>query len=287
MYLATVTTERERTGALVIMTIPQALSMFLAPIAASKLAVYTTLRTSQILNGLIMGSLLVPALLFFLPSTHSIPKLASARLRPQDYWHMISRNPALKEGLILRGLLITAYVCYELIARNFLLRAYMKGASDSAEVLMTMGAALLIVQFLVLPYLQRRFSPKALLQVAVLALVLSYGSVTFTRSLGQFLVVTAVQTGAYAIAFAESSTLITSAVEMSDLGKATGLASMVQWTAHFIVPIYTSHLVTSWHYTYAFYTSAVIATLTLAYISVLAKQTNARIQTLLPSLSLS
>lgn len=30
---------------------------------------------------------------------------------------MITNNKALREGLILRGLVITSYVCYELIAR--------------------------------------------------------------------------------------------------------------------------------------------------------------------------
>lgn len=103
-------------------------------------------------------------------------------------------------------------------------------------------------------------------------------------SLNQFLVVTFLQTGAYAISYAESSTLITSAVETGELGKATGLASMAQWTVNFIVPIYTSHLVNSWHYTYAFYTSAILSVLTLGYISVIAKQTNARTYSVLPSM---
>lgn len=83
MYLATVTTERERTGALMILTIPQAISMFIAPIVASKVAVYTSLRISQIFNGILLPLVLIPILMFLLPTTHSIPKLASAKLRPQ------------------------------------------------------------------------------------------------------------------------------------------------------------------------------------------------------------
>lgn len=122
---------------------------------------------------------------------------------------MITKNPALREGLILRCLLIVAYVCYELIARNFLLRAYMKGTTDNAEVLITMGASLLFVQFIVLPFLQKRYSPKTLLQLSILGLCLSYGGANFTTSFNQFLIVTAIQTGSYAIAFAESSSQIT------------------------------------------------------------------------------
>lgn len=56
--------------------------MFLAPMVASKVAVWTSLRTSQIINGCVMPVLLLPVLWFLLPTTHSIPRLASARLRP-------------------------------------------------------------------------------------------------------------------------------------------------------------------------------------------------------------
>ena len=76
-----------------------------------------------------------------------------------------------------------------------------------------------------------------------------------------------------------------SAVETTDLGKATGLASMCQWMTHFILPIYASHLVQHYHYTYAFYTSAVISMGTLAYVTLVAKNTNNREQSLLPSLT--
>lgn len=74
---------------------------------------------------------------------------------------------------------------------------------------------------------------------------------------------------------------------MADLGKATGLASMVQWIAHFIIPIYTSHLVNRWHYTYAFYSSTVVMVLAFMFMTVFAKQTNARLRSLLPSLTIT
>ena len=122
---------------------------------------------------------------------------------------MITKNPALREGLILRALLVTSYVCYEIIARNFLLRSLMHSTGDSAEVLITMGAALLLVQFIVLPLLQKRCTPKRLLQLSGCALITSYIAINFVTTLNQFLVITLLQTGAYAISYAESSTLIT------------------------------------------------------------------------------
>ncbi|KHN89077.1 hypothetical protein Tcan_15389 [Toxocara canis] len=287
MYLATVTTERERTAALMRLTVPQAMAMFFGPMVASQLAVATTLRTSQIICGIVMLITLTPTIYLTLPETHSIPKLATARLRPQDYLPMVARNVALREGLLLRGLLIAAYVCYELISRNFLLRSYMQGPNDSAKVLIVMGASLLVVQFVVLPYLQRRYYPKTVLQLALTALIFSYFAANFTKNLEQLLAIIAVQTASYAVAYAESCTQITSAVDVADLGKATGLASTAQWIAHFIVPIYTSHLVQSWHYTYAFYTSAFLSALTLLFVSLFSKHSNARIGTLLPSIGIS
>ena len=222
MYLATVTTERERTGALMKLTLPQAIAMFFGPIIGSKIAAWTSLRISQFVCGVTLLVTLMPVLLFMLPTTHSIPKLATARLRPQDYIPMITKNSALRvrfflynscqdfqEGLILRALIVAAYVCYEMISRNFILRHYMQDSNDSAIVLMTMAAALLVVQFIILPVLQRSVSPKALLQFSLVTLVASYISVAWVDSLYQMLIITAVQTGSYAIAYAESSTQIT------------------------------------------------------------------------------
>lgn len=90
----------------------------------------------------------------------------------------------------------------------------MKDSNDSAIVLMTMAAALLVVQFLILPVLQRNISPKALLQFSLVTLIASYISVAWVDSLYQMLIITAVQTGAYAIAYAESSTQITRWVKL-------------------------------------------------------------------------
>ncbi|VDN23756.1 unnamed protein product [Gongylonema pulchrum] len=275
MYLATITTERERTGALMRLTVPQALAMFLGPMFASQIAVQTSLRASQFICGIVLFITLTPFVYFVLPQTHS------------DYLPMVKHNTALREGIILRGLLIAAYVCYELISRNFMLRSFMQGPNDSAKVLIVMGASLLTVQFLVLPWLQRRFYPRTVLIIALSGLVGAYSSVNFTTNLNQLLVIVALQTACYAVAYAESCTQITSAVDMADLGKATGLASAAQWIVHFIVPIYTSHLVQSWHYTYAFYTSALLSLGTLCFIILVAKHSNARVRTLLPSISLA
>ncbi|KAE9416265.1 hypothetical protein Angca_000912 [Angiostrongylus cantonensis] len=284
MYLATITTERERTGALMRLTVPQAIAMFFGPILGSKIAAYTTLRTSQFICGVTLLFTLMPVLAFLLPTTHSIPRLATARLRPQDYWPMITKNTALKEGLILRGLIVSSYVCYEMIWRNFLLRSFMKDTNDSAIILLVMAGSLLGVQFIVLPFLQRRTSPRRLLQISMIGLILCYYMASLTTSFEQVLIITAVHTGAYAAAYAESCTQITSAVEITDLGKATGLASMTQWASHFLLPIYASHIVEHYHFTYAFYTSTILSTVAFAYITIFAKNTNNRLGTPLPSL---
>ncbi|KHJ98173.1 transporter, major facilitator family protein [Oesophagostomum dentatum] len=285
MYLATVTTERERTGALMKLTFPQAIAMFVGPIIGSKIAAYTSLRISQFICGVALLATLMPVLMFFLPTTHSVPRLATARLRPQDYWPMIKKNTALKEGLILRALVVSSYVCFEMISRNFLLRSYMRDTNDSAIVLLVMAGSLLGVQFVILPILQRKASPRTLLQIAMTGLIICYFAVSFTTSFEQLLVIVSIQTGAYAIAYAESCTQITSAVEITDLGKATGLASTVQWISHFVLPIYASHLVEHYHFNYAFYTSTLLSIVGLAYVSVVAKNTNNRLASTLPSLT--
>lgn len=91
-------------------------------------------------------------------------------------------------------------------ARIYLL---FQGPNDSAKVLTVMGLSLLIVQFLILPILQRNFYPKTVLSIALTALIASYFGVTFTTNLEQVLVIIAIQTSSYAVAYAESCTQIT------------------------------------------------------------------------------
>lgn len=285
MYLATVTTERERTQSIMLLTIPQAMALFFGPMMGAKVAAFTSLRQSQFIVGIAMATLLIPIIWRLLPETHSVPKLASARLRPQDYWPMIRRNAALFEGLLLRSMIVASYVCYELVSRNFLMKAFMKGPNDNALVLGVMGLSLVIVQLFILPMLQRQCRPKMILQLSLVTLVVGYFSALFCTSFEQLLIMTGIQTGAYAMAYALASTQITTSVETGDMGKATGLASMAGWMVHFIIPIYTSHLVYSWHYTYAFYTSSIASALTLAYVTFVAKHGNSHQQNILPAFS--
>lgn len=61
----------------------QALAMLLGPMFASQLAVSTSLRGSQFICGIALIVTLTPFIYYVLPQTHSVPKLATARLRPQ------------------------------------------------------------------------------------------------------------------------------------------------------------------------------------------------------------
>uniref|UniRef100_A0A914UMH8 Major facilitator superfamily (MFS) profile domain-containing protein n=1 Tax=Plectus sambesii TaxID=2011161 RepID=A0A914UMH8_9BILA len=132
MYLATATTERERTQALMTLNVPQAVALFFGPLIAAKIAISTTLRTSQMLSGVFVLFTVAPMVWWLLPNTHSVPRLASARLRPQEYWPMVTRNSALREALLLRALIVGPYVAFELISRQFLMRAYAQGPYDTA-----------------------------------------------------------------------------------------------------------------------------------------------------------
>uniref|UniRef100_A0A914XGH1 Major facilitator superfamily (MFS) profile domain-containing protein n=1 Tax=Plectus sambesii TaxID=2011161 RepID=A0A914XGH1_9BILA len=167
------------------------------------------------------------------------------------------------------------------------MRAYAQGPYDTALLFASLGLSLIVAQYVVLPYLQRRHAPRRLLQIAFTCLIISYLLTSFCRSFHQVIAVTALQMGANAIAYAETSTQLTASVEKPDLGKATGLAAMVTWGMHFIVPVYASHLVTSWHYTYAFYSSALMSAGTLAFITYSAKHVDARVESILPAFGMA
>jgi hypothetical protein len=69
--------------------------------------------------------------------------------------------------------------------------------------------SLIVTQFVILPILQRHASPRTLLQIACIVLICAYALMALCESLYEFLFITAIQTGAYAVAYAESSTQIT------------------------------------------------------------------------------
>uniref|UniRef100_A0A914RVE2 Major facilitator superfamily (MFS) profile domain-containing protein n=1 Tax=Parascaris equorum TaxID=6256 RepID=A0A914RVE2_PAREQ len=143
----------DATAEMYLATYTVAIAMFFGPMVASQLAVATTLRTSQVTCGIAMLMVLTPTIYFALPQTHSIPKLATARLRPQLQ---------LEED---------------------------KTSFTQAN--------------------KRRYYPKTVLQLALTALIGSYFAVNFTKNLEQLLVIIAVQTASYAVAYAESCTQIT------------------------------------------------------------------------------
>lgn len=59
---------------------------------ASQLAVRTSLRASQFVCGIALIVTLAPFIYFVLPHTHSVPKLATARLRPQVNIYVDNKN---------------------------------------------------------------------------------------------------------------------------------------------------------------------------------------------------
>lgn len=70
----------------------QALAMLLGPMFASQLAIRTSLRASQFICGIALIVTLTPFIFYVLPQTHNVPKLATARLRPQVMVTMLIKN---------------------------------------------------------------------------------------------------------------------------------------------------------------------------------------------------
>ena len=74
-------------------------------VVGSRIASYTTLRASQMICGGVMPIVLIPVVLFLLPTTHSIPRLATAKLRPQANFE----SPKMTKFLSSTGLLANGY----------------------------------------------------------------------------------------------------------------------------------------------------------------------------------
>ncbi len=62
-----------------------------------------------------LGLCLIPLLVFCLPDTHNLPKIVTARLNPLNSIDLLIRNHALREGVLLRLLLIAPYLGYDMV----------------------------------------------------------------------------------------------------------------------------------------------------------------------------
>lgn len=120
------------------------------------------------------------------------------------------------------------------------MRRFIRTPSDTSLLLLITGFTMVIVQFGVLPRVQRRLTPRRTLQVnaprtilsphrqqklfqtALVFLTCCYLALLYSRTFTQMIIISAVQTAAYALAFAETCTQITTSVESAQLGAATG-----------------------------------------------------------------
>jgi len=172
MYMATVTTESERTRYALTLALPQAVAFLVGPALAARTAAWWGLHNGELAAGVFLLVALVPLLVFVLPDTHSVPRNALSNLRWSSGWtilrvrlrrvlgvHRAQNNSGLREGVLLRMLLIAPFVCYELVGRQFVMRRLLRGPTDVAWLLGVSGAATVAVQ-MALPRLQRRCTPK-------------------------------------------------------------------------------------------------------------------------------
>lgn len=83
---------------------------------------------------------LCPLIIWVLPDTHDVPKLAGARLQPFDGGlPLLLKNAALREAISLRVLIVAPYVCYELVGRQFIMRKYFQTPTDAAQLMLITG----------------------------------------------------------------------------------------------------------------------------------------------------
>lgn len=69
---------------------------------------------------------------------------------------------------------------------------------------------MLVVQFIVLPKLQRTATPKRVMQLALIVLTFAYIAILYSRSFIQMLIISGLQSAAYAVAYAETSVQVRS-----------------------------------------------------------------------------
>ncbi|VDP18792.1 unnamed protein product [Soboliphyme baturini] len=244
IFISTVTTESERTAALLKMGLPIGVSTIVGPWVAGRLTVAYNLRFAQFVNGVFTTVGILP-IIYLISDVHGVPRIHLSKLRFHNYLSMLSNDRLLK-CVAMRASLLVPLICYEMVSRQYLIRTFFEKANDATLLFCILGLSILFTNFYAIRKLQQHFKPKFVMQMAVGVLIFSYASLPLISSTLQLIFVMTLQTIGYSVALSEAVSQLTTTVEKSELGKATGLATSLHWLLHCTIPLIAGYVLQTW-----------------------------------------
>ncbi|CAI4222431.1 unnamed protein product [Auanema sp. JU1783] len=250
--------DKRRTRFLNRLTIPMSIGIAIGPYFALQMLFFLTsdINTSQTICGLmnLIGNVTMACL--YLPDNKSQRSFQLPQLEP--YLQLV-RNPKTKWCLLLLMMVIGPFSAYDQVVRISLSAAVASDPQQLTKLFLILGAASVVGNVWIVPFIQSRAGPQHVLMGSFLLLTASYLYLSTMTSHISLFIGMPIQIVALSICIGELSSQIISTVGKHDAGKVSALIRMSHMLAMVMVPLLTGYYVERDETSILCYVSAVVS----------------------------
>uniref|UniRef100_A0A0N5AAM5 MFS domain-containing protein n=1 Tax=Syphacia muris TaxID=451379 RepID=A0A0N5AAM5_9BILA len=235
--------DKQRASLIMRLTVPQSIAFAAGPYLAIQILyiLSPSLTTSQFICGLAHLITVIPLILLLVPEedSHShrsvLPSLT-------DYFD-IMRDSEMKWALLFLMFVAAPFSSYDQVIRASLSSHMLFHPGDMAKLALLLGVTTLVGNMIVLPRLQSKLGPQALLQVSMALLFLSYLFLSQYREYSYLLIGMPVQALGVCMAYGQLSGQILGRAGHGNVGKAAALNRGAQLIATAMAPLITGYYI--------------------------------------------
>ncbi|VDK44425.1 unnamed protein product [Anisakis simplex] len=234
--------DKERTNLIMQLTIPESIAYAVGPYLAIQFLyiINASIETSQTFCGFAHLVIVLPIIYWSIPGKKGgnrsyLPSLGS-------YKEML-HDSKLRWSLLFLLMVAAPFSAYDQVIRTKLASHIIFEPTDMAKMAFLLGLTTMIGNLFVLPLLQARMGPKALLQLSMLLLSASFLYLSQTDSYASILLGMPFQVIGVCIAFGQLSSQIMGNVGHANLGKAAALNRGTQVAATLLTPLFSGYYI--------------------------------------------
>lgn len=254
--------DRERASLIMRLTVPQSIAFAVGPYLAIQILylVSPSIAISQTVCGCAHLLTVVPIVYWMIPENDSQGCHHSYLPSVSAYFDMLN-DPNMRWSLLFLLMVAAPYSAYDQLMRTNLASHMLFNPADMAKLALLLGITTIIGNILILPALQARLGPQALLQLSLLTLTLSYLYLSQLNEYVYLLIGMPIQVIGVCVAVGQISAQIMGHVGKGNMGKAAALNRGAQLVATAMAPLITGYYVDGNEASILCYVSAIISIL--------------------------
>ncbi|KHN73071.1 hypothetical protein Tcan_04223 [Toxocara canis] len=235
--------DKERTSLIMRLTIPESIAYAVGPYLAIQVLYMITpsLYASQVICGCLHLAIALPLIYMMVPDKqHGGHR---SYLPSVEAYREMFYDSKLQWALLFLVIVAAPYSAYDQVIRMNLSSHIIFMPADMAKLAFLLGLTTLACNIFVLPALQARMGPQALLQLSMGVLAVSYLYLSQVKDYVYLLIGMPLQVLGICIAYGQLSSQIMGNVGRANLGKAAALNRGTQLAASAMAPLITGYYV--------------------------------------------